>query len=575
MLQSLHIRDLALVASAELHLDDGLNVLSGATGGGKSLVLGALELLRGERARGDLVRHGQDELRVDAEFVLGSGERTAAARRAVREVIGQELEEDVLLVSRIVDRRGRSRVRIDGRPATLRDLRTLSEHLVEIHRQGETRSLMRAEIQAETLDAFGDLAEQRRAFASALRSARSAVECAEQARGDAELDRERADLCRARLAEFEAVGLVEGELQQLEDEHRVLANLDALRADLSRAAEALSDGEPSASELVGEALRALEAAGEVDASMLSARDQVTEARVHIEEAARTAQSRLGDLEFDPGRFAFVEERLGTVRRALDRHGPTEEEYFARAEQTQEELDRLDGGDSSPEALEKAIADSIVELESAAETLDAARREVSAGLREKIEAELADLAMADACFRVAMPEELPAGLDLVKRSTVHGPVPVDFEVQLNPGEPFTPMRDTASGGETARIVLAVKKCLADQDRVPLIVFDEIDSEVGGRLGQQIGEKLKGVAAHHQVLIVTHLPQVAAFADAHFKVEKVVEGGRTTSSVERLEGAAIDRELEAMAGGAEAPTRRATSKTRATAKKGSTPKKPSGA
>ncbi|MBK8980291.1 MAG: DNA repair protein RecN [Planctomycetes bacterium] len=547
MLASLHVRDLALLATAELRFEAGLNVLSGETGGGKSLVVAALKLLRGERASAGLIRHGADELRVDGEFLLGEGARSAAVAELLTEVCGRPPEEGVVVVSRSVDRSGRSRVRIDGRPATLQDLRALCGHLIEIHGQGETRALMRPEIQAETLDAVAGSTELRQRFADALAAARAAAARLEEAGGHERERLERIAFLRYQVHEMQAVGLTEGELADVEAEHQVLANLDRMRAWLADALDALSEGDGPALDALGRAARALDPAAEIDRELAPAAELVADARAAVADAARIVQSRLSGLDLDPARLGDIEERLATLRRALARFGPTERDFLATLQRNAAELAELEDEASEPAALQEAVDKRLAELEAAARKLVRARRKGAGGLVAAIEAELTDLGMPHTRFRIAMDDDVPAGRALLDAATAHGPGPLDFEVRINPGEPFRSMRETASGGEMARIVLAVKKCLADRDRVPFVVFDEIDAEIGGRLGLQVGRKLKDVAAHHQVLIVTHLPQVAAFADVHLKVAKSVRGERTWASVERLDDEAAERELAAMAAG----------------------------
>lgn len=547
MLHSLHIRDLALIGTAELRFDRGLNVLSGATGGGKSLVVTATKLLRGEKASADLVRHGSSELRIDAEFHLGSGPRWAPVIARVRELCGSVPEDGPLVVTRIVDARGKSTVRIDGRPATLRDLRDLGEHLIEIHGQGDSRALMRQDAQAEALDAFAGTTALRDAFADALVSAREARRRRDDAAGAARDRLARAGFLRFQLAEMDEVGLVAGELETCEAEHSVLAHLDRVRELLVAALDALREGEPSVAELLARADRALTEAGAIDKRLIETAERIAEVKAPIDDAARTVQSRLADLDLDPRHLGAIEDRLTVLRRALARFGPSEADFLARRVDVARELEGLDAEAQSPEQLEAGLRAALDGLGAAARKLVRARRKASAAFVKSIERELADLGMADTRVEVRFDDEVPAGEALLEVATPFGPGPLDFAVRVNPGEPFTLMRETASGGEAARIVLAVKKCLADQDRVPFVVFDEIDAEIGGRLGLQVGRKLRDVARDHQVLIVTHLPQVAAFADAHWKVDKQVKDGRTFTTVERLDPKAIERELAAMSVG----------------------------
>lgn len=543
MLLSLHIRDLALIESAELAFVSGLNVISGETGGGKSLVVTALKLLRGEKANGQLVRHGATELRVDGEFALGGGERSRAVPDVVRQELGFDLDGDVVLVTRIVDAQGRSRVRVNDRPATLAALRTLGAFLLEIHGQDDSRCLMRPEIQCETLDAFAGAGELRAAFADALAAAR-AVEARLAAAKAAQRDKgQREEFLRYQVEAMRELDLQEGEVVRLEEEHRLLAHLDRQRDLVQGALAELQDGEENAAALLARALRRVREAASIDKSLADAARQVEDAEMLVTEAARALQSGLGRLDLDPARLQDIDDRLAAIRDSLRRFGPGEAEWFAAFGAAKTELQRLTDDKEQPEALAEELRKAAAVAVEAGAKLIRARKKATAGFCAAVQNELASLKMSDTRLRVDFAEQIDPDKLLVE-ATAHGPSPVELMVRINPGEPFHPLRETASGGELARIILAVKKTLADQDRVPFLVFDEVDSEIGGRLGLAVGRKLREVAAHHQVLIVTHLPQVAAFAQAHFKVEKRVAKGRTSSTVVRLDAAARDAELAAM-------------------------------
>ena len=545
MLHSVHIQDLALIERAEVAMSAGLNVVSGETGGGKSLLITALKLLRGEKARADLVRRGAPELRVDGEFHLGEGERSRILHTIVEELTGAPLEDDCLILTRIVDARGRSRVRIGGRPATLSALRELGPWLLEIHGQGDSRALMRAEIQAEILDAFAGTTALRRRFADALAAARRTSRELDEVRA-IERDRlQRVEFLRYQVEEMERLGLGDGELEVLEREHTILAHQDQLRALLEDALDALQDAETSASDRLGGAERCLAEAAAIDPSLAEAQERVQDAVEHVSAAVRVVQSGAGRVDLDPARLVEVEERLAEVRRALKRFGPTEQDYAANLERARGELTDLEDG-CDPESLQARLAVEVRDLAGAGRRLVRARKKAAERFSASVAAELGDLGMDHTRLRVDMATVVEEER-LIEEANAHGPSPVDFAVCINPGEPFRSMRETASGGEMARIVLAVKKTLADQDRVPLLVLDEVDAEIGGRLGLSVGAKLAEVAAHHQVVIVTHLPQVAAFADNHLLVRKVADAARTHSTVEVLGPTEVERELAAMAAG----------------------------
>jgi DNA repair protein RecN (Recombination protein N) len=550
MLHTLFIRNLALIERAEIRLAEGLTVVSGETGGGKSLLITALKLLRGERASGGLVRHGADELEVDGEFRLGNGDRSRAVQKLVAELCGGAVEDDVLVVSRIVDRHGKSRVRIGGRPATLAALREVGGMLLEIHGQGDSRALMRPEIQSETLDAFAGTVALRLEFAAALQAARAAhARVADAAQGVRERQ-QRLEFLRFQRAAMTELGLGDGELGELEQEHQVLGNLDEMRQQLDTAMGALQDGEQNVADLLARAARAVGEAAAIDKRLEAAAERLSDIESLVADVCRELQSGQARLDLDPSRLAHVTERLDEIHTALKRFGPTEAEFKARLAEIERELLGLEELAADPAALTAAAREAIDRAAAVGRKLLRARQKASAPFAAGLRAELVDLGMPHAELRVTLGAEPPADR-LLDVATEHGPTPVDFEVRLNPGEPFHSMRETASGGELARIVLAVKKTLADQDRVPLLVLDEIDAEIGGRLGLAVGKKLDEVARHHQVVIVTHLAPVAAFAQHHFLVNKIVHGAkddaRTQSTVRQLAKDEVERELAAMATG----------------------------
>lgn len=550
MLHVLHIRNLALIEHAELQLGAGLNVVSGETGGGKSLLITALKILRGEKVSAGLVRHGADELQVDGEFRLGGGDRSKAVARLVDELCGGALDDDLLLVTRYVDRQGRSRVRIGGRPATLTALRELGQFLLEIHGQGDSRALMRPEIQCETLDAFAGTAALRHEFAAALATARAARQRLQQRVEGAREQQQRLEFLRFQHAAMAELRLQDGELASLAAEQQVLANLETLRQHLGTAVIHLQDGDANAADLLGRAREALQDAAAIDPRLEAASEQLAQAEDLLADACRKVQSGLARLELDPSRLAAVQERLDEIHAVLQRFGPTEQELRQNLLRVAAELEQAEVLAADPAVLAAELQQATEAAASVGRKLLRARRKAALPFATQIVAELQDLGMARTEVRVAMADAF-APEQLLDTASAHGPVPVDIEVRINPGEPFHSLRDTASGGELARIVLAIKKTLADQDRVPLLVLDEIDAEIGGRLGLQVGRKLHEVALHHQVVIVTHLAPVAAFAQRHFLVNKEVRGGagdeRTASAVRALVGNDIERELAAMAMG----------------------------
>ncbi|MBZ0154491.1 MAG: AAA family ATPase, partial [Planctomycetes bacterium] len=323
MLHTLHIRNLALIERAEIRLAEGLTVVSGETGGGKSLLITALKLLRGEKVSGSLVRHGADELQVDGEFRLGRGERSASIVQFVHDACGGSIEDDLLLITRLLDRQGRTRVRIGGRPATLAALRELGSRLLEIHGQGDSRALMRPEAQCETLDAFAGTTALPREFQKALQAARTLQERQRQLADGARERRERLEFLRFQRAAMSELRLGDGELQALEQEHQVLANLDAMRQHLDEAMGLLQDGEDNAADRLARAIRVVQQAAAIDRRLEEQAEQLAQIDSLLADVCRGLQSGQARLDLDPARLSDVQQRLDEIHSALKRFGPTE------------------------------------------------------------------------------------------------------------------------------------------------------------------------------------------------------------------------------------------------------------
>ena len=537
MLAELEIRDLALLARARLSLRPGLVALTGATGVGKSLVLEALGLLAGDRADAAVVRSGAAAATVRGLFHLSPGQaREAAAVLGIEEPEGGEL-----LIERRVEPGGRGRASANGSPVTVAALRDAARLLVEIHGQSEHQRLLDPGTQADLLDRSGGCTAERERFAGALAAARGARErrAGLEARRRERLAR--IDWLDHVAATLEGARLRSGEKEELERERARFDGAERFLADLHGAVDALLEGEASASDRLGAARSALTRAAELDPRLAAARDLVEGALEGAAAAARDAARLLEDADFDPERRAAVEERLDALDRLLRVHGPTEADALAAAAARGEEAARLRAEEEDAGRAAAAEAAAAAALGAAGRALVRKRRTAARALEKGVLAEMKDLALGAARFEVLVEEG--AG-DPVETATAAGPGRVEFLFQANPGEPLLPLARVASGGELARVALALKTRLAEADRTPVLVFDEVDAEVGGRLGPAVAARLRAVAAGRQVLVVTHIPSIAAAADQHLRVTKVVADGRTTAAVEELEGAARERELAEM-------------------------------
>jgi len=537
MLIELRVRNVAVLEDLTLTLAPGLNVITGETGAGKSIVVDALGLLIGGRASVDLVRAGAD--RAVVEGVVDVAGQTEV--RARLHALGLEAEDDHIVLRREVTSGGRSRAWVNGSPTTATVLRDLSSALVDIHGQHEHQRLLSTSVQMEVLDAFagatGLAADVRKAhgrFGELIRR-RDEVEARRR-----ELDR-KADFLRFQLRELD-----EAELEDPDEESALEAELGRLNhaEELSGSAEELHDrlyGEDrSVADTLATALQRLKRLSELDPE-LSEQAALLEGAYHqIVEAARNLGGYARDVDLDPARLDVLRERRALLNALKRKYGATLEEVIATRESVAAELDTLDSPELDLAALEARVSEAREHLLARARDLSEARRGAAHGLGVQVSNLLDEVGLAGGSFAVEVEP-----LDQV---SARGLESAEFVVSLNPGFPPAPLTRVASGGELSRVMLALKSVLSNLDPVPTVVFDEIDAGVGGAVATQVGARLEAVAGGRQVLVVTHLPQIACRGGHHLAVEKRVRGGVTTTMVESLEGEARVREIARMLDGA---------------------------
>ena len=542
MLRELHIRNFALIEDARVRFGDGFNVLTGETGVGKSLVIGALGLLLGGRPGAGLIRQGADALAVEGLFEVAS----AQLREELGEALGFSLDPDVaeLLLERHYALGGRGRCRANGKPVGVATLRAAGELLLDIHGQREHESLLEPANQRAVLDAFGQgVGETRSRFTEAYYQLRDLEQRFETLRQTEDIRREKLELLRFRRGEFAELAPRADEYGGLREEASLLANAERVQEAVAEAIQSLYEAEDSGADRVQRAERNLDGIAGFHKELDAARQAFAEAAIQIEEGIFALRRFQESFEFDPDRQDVVQDRLRRYEDLASKHGVPPEELPEVNARTEGEIAGL-------EAAEKDLSDMRAKLRSRRRKLLAIGRELSerrveAGrdLTPRVEGEMRDLAMPAGRFRVdvtplAADESLwsaigPAGLDAV-----------EFMLTTNPGEDLKPLRRVGSGGEVARIMLAVKGCLAQVDRVPVFVFDEIDANIGGRLGAVIGEKLAALARGRQVICVTHLPQIAAHAHTQIAVRKTVERGRTFTRIRELDSGERVEEIAEM-------------------------------
>ena len=536
MISELRVRDLATIADVTLHLGPGLNVLTGETGAGKSMLVDALALLLGERAASGSVRPGAAKTIVEGAF-----ENVDRAARGRIEALGLDVDEGRLIVRREVSAEGRSRAWVNGSPTTAAVLGELGALLVDLHGQHETQSLLHADAQRDILDAFAHAEAERAAVAeahAALQALR-AEETALAAKRDEV--RRRADYLRHVVNEIDAAKLKAGEDEALQVEARRLGQAEALAEHAQRIADALEGEEGNAIGAVSVADRALAALEKVDPSVAGWREMLDAAYANLSELARLAAAYAGEVQEDPERLAEVERRRDLIFRLTQKYGATVEAVLAAREESAAELDLLDTADVDLRALAARRAAAEGALKAAAGALTGRRREASDRLARGVNRLLPQLGLPGG--------KLAVELSPLAEPAAHGGEAVQFTVRLNVGLDAKPLARVASGGELSRLMLALKVVLARHDAIATLVFDEVDQGIGGEVGAQVGGALAEVAERHQVLVITHLPQIAARADRHLVVSKEARGGIATSDVQTIHGEDRVSEIARMLGDGE--------------------------
>jgi DNA repair protein RecN (Recombination protein N) len=533
------VENYAVVEKVRVRFHRGLNLLTGETGSGKSIVVDAVALLFGARAAAEMVRTGADRARIAGIFEVDPS----------RLPDGVEAEDNELILEREILANGKSRAFVGGRPVTAALLREIAEHLGDIHGQHDQQQLFSPTIQRDMLDGFvgaADLVAEVRAAFTRWRA--TAEELAELERTSQEKLRQ-ADLLKFQLQEIEAVAPKDGEDVELENERRVLRNVVRLEESASAAYAALYEDPESVSTQLRSVQRRLEEVARIDEDLRDVLTALQPAAIGIEEASHALRNYLGKLESDPGRLEEIETRLAALEKLKRKYagtgsnltGSNLSDVIAFLDDVRSQLAVVETSGERQEALRKELRALSSAYESAAQALSARRKEAARKLGKRVEIELAALAMERSRVevRVAPAEWSAYGVDTV-----------DFLLSPNAGEELKPLEKIASGGELSRVALALKTCTAASSRAAIprtLVFDEVDSGVGGSAAEAVGRRLKKLAASSQVLCVTHLAQIAGFADHHYFVEKHAERGRTVTTIEELSASARTREIGRMLSG----------------------------
>ena len=542
MLTELSIRNFAIIDEMKVSFTDGLNVITGETGAGKSIIVGAVSLLLGDRASADMIRSFEESATVEALFDIGEKDELKKKVRQMGFHVGKEL-----ILKRIVSRTGKNRVYIDGQLATLGMLSAISESLINICGQHEHQVILNADNHIDIIDEFGDLLPIRLEYADMYGQYLSLKEKIGQSLSVKRTRGEREELLRFQFKEIDDAGISAGEDAALLEKKKVLNNVQRLMDYAAGAHDVLYGRAGSVLEELRGAIASIREIKKIDTGLRLSDGDLDATYYQLEEIALALRDYMKNLSYDPARLETIDDRLDLLGRLKRKYGRTLEEVSQKRLQIEEELKAIASVDDEIEKMSKdfeALSPTLLEK---ARDLSKRRRDTASVLKKAIEGEIHSLRMENAAFEVTF--KTPEGHQGSASFNPRGIDEVEFFLATNVGESLKPLNRIASGGELSRIMLALKNVLAMTGSVGTIIFDEVDSGIGGATAEDVGKKLKGVAKHHQILCITHLPQIACFGDRHYRVVKTVSGERTIASVDVLSDKDRLDEIARMLGGTE--------------------------
>lgn len=536
MLRTLYVRDYALIEELEVEFGSGLNVITGETGAGKSILLGALSMILGERASTDSVRTGAKKAVIEGVF----DEADTPALRRLLEAHAIDPMPRLILRRQITS--AQSRAFVNDTPATLDVMREVAAELIDLHGQHEHQSLLRTEKHLALLDDFGGLGGLVATYRTHYdRVAGRIEERDDLMRRERELEQQKA-LWEFQIREIDAVDPQPGEDEQLEDEQRVLANAERLYARTAELYQMLYESEQAVNDVLVVVRNELQDLARIDGAFEEQLDEVKTAQIVVAEVASFLQDYNAHVQFDPERLEAIRQRGVELERLKRKYGGTLEAVLARRREIGDQHELAANFEAAIERLNREVETHQQALYRAAERLSSKRREVAERIEQAIVRELADLGMPHSRFEVRFERQAQADGWIVPERKAgapryaayrHGMDQAEFFITTNLGEDLLPLKRVASGGEVSRIMLALKTILAKSERLPILVFDEIDAGISGRIARRVGERMHDLAQYHQIIAITHLPQIAALADVHFEAHKEVSGGRTRTDIRRVE------------------------------------------
>ena len=555
MLRHLHIKNFALIDELELSFDQGFNVITGETGAGKSLLMQALGLAVGGRATADVIRHDTPEAVVEAVFDVDDARITRLLEES-----GYSAE-DELLVRRVVSQNGRGRVHLSGAVATVAVLRQLGERVMNIYGQHEQQTLLETEAALRLLDGFAGFGARNKEMAMRYQSLQKSWSRLQALTQGKEAARARRELLRLQADDVKRAALQPGEEERLRQEKAILLNAEKLAQGVAAGEEVLVAGEEAVADRIGRVMTRLRDLARIDESLKEAIMLLSSGLAQVEEAALVLRKYGERLHVNPERLEEIDARLTLIARLKQKYGGSVEAILAFQAAVEQELQQLEGGEESLTVLRQEVETAAEAAWSWAQQLSQDRQTAARTLEAKMVQELVGLGMKGATFRVEFQTAAATLTGAVADDPLHrsgqrlydtGYDYVEFALSANPGEPLLPLAQVASGGELSRLMLALKVLGTAAEEVPTLIFDEVDAGIGGAVAEVVGRRLKTLAKHRQVLCITHLPQIAAFADHAYTVVKTLVNGRTISSAKKLTKPEQMQELARMLGGVEITT-----------------------
>jgi DNA repair protein RecN (Recombination protein N) len=534
MLKKLYIKDFAIVDHLEIEFDSGFQVVTGETGAGKSILVGALGLLCGDRGQSDLVRSGANKAILEAEFKFPLNRK----KITILEELAIDSLGEIIIVRREINNKGVSRAFINDSPVNIQVLSSLTEVLIDLHGQHQHQRLIHPENHIHYLDAYGQLQPMLEEYQSRYKDYHHQKKLLESLVEERKSSYEKHDLYTFQVQELSKANLKEDELESLISERKILENSEVLFDVSNKVALLLYSGEDSGSNRISEAINKLKSLVDVDPSFIDLIKNLESAQVSVEETGRHCESYGSNLEFNPDRLEEIRNRESDIEWLLKKYQVTDVSLLIkRHEEMKRNLDELENFDEKIEDLEKNLDGIREQLQKLSLDLSQKRQEAGKKFETELEVLLNSVGLPNATFKVNQSwlekkEGIVAVQDKRYELSENGLDKVEFNIGLNVGEPARPLHKVASGGEVSRIMLCIKTLLADSDDIATLVFDEIDSGISGRFAQIVGKKMLEIAIHHQLIVITHLPQIAAQGESHFSVAKQEREGRTNVLVKKL-------------------------------------------